>query len=485
MKKESLFFDVHMHAFNLSHAGLLAFINRALLNKKLTLEDIYEKKIGKIFWIFLKSILSKQFNSLFSSSNKKENKDNSLANLVNTLSIFENNIARQFQYIELDYLLMCGNQNIENLINGLTSPVNYDELNINLNQEWLNSGGKFCIGEQEYNKVILTPFMMDFNSKGFTGLPKDKIHYNLPPSKTIKDQTIDLFTGIKEYYENSSVKLLEIYPFMALNTENLELGDEPIQYEKKKLYQLLDQHFKDFKKDDSGEQRYEYLSNKLNKFKNTEENNWFNPLSSECYHFAGIKVYPPLGFDPWPDGDDQESKQKMKKVSFFYKYCADRNIPITTHCSNGGFQVASKEDSQKFTNPERWSNVLVKYNNLKLNFAHDGICDDKVDSDWNRTILEYVFMYENVYFDVADNVYEKDYFNRLFSFIKQQNYPPEKLKRISEKMLFGTDFMMSLLKLGSYHDYLVKFSESPDFENQFVDKHTLCSKNSFEFIFGK
>ncbi|NOY95752.1 MAG: hypothetical protein GXO81_05135 [Chlorobi bacterium] len=59
MKKESMFFDVHMHAFNLSHAGLLAFINRAVLNSNLTLNDIYDKKILKIIVAFIKPKLLK------------------------------------------------------------------------------------------------------------------------------------------------------------------------------------------------------------------------------------------------------------------------------------------------------------------------------------------------------------------------------------------------------------------------------------------
>ena len=148
--------------------------------------------------------------------------------------------------------------------------------------------------------------------------------------------------------------------------------------------------------------------------------------------------------------------------------------------------VAGKEDAQKFTNPQRWENVLEAYPKLKVNFAHDGIHDgDKVESEWNRTILEYVIKYDNVFFDIADNVYERDYFKRFFNFILKQNFTSDQLGKISRRMLFGTDFMMLLLGSESYYDYLASFSETDAFNEAFVDKYAICNKNSFEFIFGE
>ncbi|NOY95751.1 MAG: amidohydrolase family protein [Chlorobi bacterium] len=331
--------------------------------------------------------------------------------------------------------------------------------------------------------------MMDFNNKGFTGLDKEKIHYYLPPRKQIMDQLVDLFTGIKQYYDFSDIQLFEIFPFLAVNTENLEFGNESTRYYKKTLKDILNQYFKDFSKDDSGDGRYEYLSNKLDRLRKPQSNGpneKFNPLDSGFYYFAGIKLYPPLGFDPWPDGNDEKSKQKLKKACYLYEFCVEKNIPITTHCSNGGFMVAGKEDARKFTNPQRWKNVLEAYPKLKVNFAHDGIHDgDKVETEWNRTILGYVIKYDNVFFDIADNVYERDYFKRFFNFILKQNFTSVQLEKISRRMLFGTDFMMLLLGSKSYYDYLVSFSETNAFNDAFVDKYAICNKNSFEFIFGE
>ena len=50
-KKNNKLYDVHCHAFNLSHAGLLAFLNRFFLNNALTFRDLLK---GRLFHILIK-----------------------------------------------------------------------------------------------------------------------------------------------------------------------------------------------------------------------------------------------------------------------------------------------------------------------------------------------------------------------------------------------------------------------------------------------
>ena len=47
-KNNKIFYDVHCHAFNLSHAGLLAFLNRFFLNNALTFKDLLKGRLFKI-----------------------------------------------------------------------------------------------------------------------------------------------------------------------------------------------------------------------------------------------------------------------------------------------------------------------------------------------------------------------------------------------------------------------------------------------------
>ena len=63
--------------------------------------------------------------------------------------------------------------------------------------------------------------------------------------------------------------------------------------------------------------------------------------------FAGIKVYPPMGFDPWP-----EAGLERDKVEILYQYCCKKNIPITAHCSEIGFNLDNNADT--YTSPKKW-----------------------------------------------------------------------------------------------------------------------------------
>ena len=85
--------------------------------------------------------------------------------------------------------------------------------------------------------MIITPLIMDF---GYKTLASGNYFYNMPPSKPVVQQTIDLFIGIKKYCEwemyqdeeghhdlrkRESQKLFEIYPFMGINPLNYKPGE--------------------------------------------------------------------------------------------------------------------------------------------------------------------------------------------------------------------------------------------------------------------
>ncbi|NQT78042.1 MAG: hypothetical protein HQ565_10030 [Bacteroidetes bacterium] len=58
---EKRFYDIHMHVFNLSHAGLMAFINRFFLNNALNFNDLIDGKYFKILrYYFFKKAIQKQ-----------------------------------------------------------------------------------------------------------------------------------------------------------------------------------------------------------------------------------------------------------------------------------------------------------------------------------------------------------------------------------------------------------------------------------------
>lgn len=48
----------------------------------------------------------------------------------------------------------------------------------------------------------------------------------------------------------------------------------------------------------------------------------------------GIKIYPPIGFSPYPS-----NKLYRKKYLEFYKWCCKEDIPLTVHCQEGSFNI--------------------------------------------------------------------------------------------------------------------------------------------------
>lgn len=247
--------------------------------------------------------------------------------LMNLLSIMENDLGTYFLLMEQDAAALL-------------------------------TDGKLKIGNYAYDKIILTPLIMDFGCKDVEKFPD--IHYSQLPQKPIAEQVFDLFYGIKDYSgyalfrENDGQlryrgakkeeKLFEIYPFLGINTQ---------LYEMTEIQTLLGKYFSGYHRD------HAELYEKMGAFKNDVD-------TMDSNFFAGIKVYPPLGFDPWPeDGKERE------KVEYLYRFCIARKISLTSHCSDGGFVTADR--AREFASPKRWGKVLERYPELRLNLAHFGM----------------------------------------------------------------------------------------------------------------
>lgn len=340
---EAKFYDAHCHFMNLSHPNFLAFLQRLNL---------------PLLMLFGPFLLQRNYNKI-----------------KNLLSVMENDLGTLFLIME----------------------------RFLLEDEGLWENGILKIGGNLYSKIVLTPLMMDFGYKGRTD---PGIYYNFPSQKPIAEQVCDLFNGIRKYTKESKNRLFEIYPFLGLNTQNYPLDDEtgakviqrpdleklndPLRQKVKyniatgkltfygkmlkkeqqalemlfdndqdkhavkllfdksqkiktrtTLRKLLDKYFADY------HALPEELAAKMGKFTG-------NIDRMGCNFFAGIKVYPPLGFDPWPEDDPEE----LAKVKLLYEYCSAKRIPVTSHCNSGGFVVTDKKLSKKITSPERWERVL-------------------------------------------------------------------------------------------------------------------------------
>jgi hypothetical protein len=406
------FYDIHCHAMNMSHPNILAFIERINL------------QLAGLITIPIVSPVIAAFG------------EKKIKRTLNLLSVMENDIA--YFFLVMEYYLK---------------------------QYWPPGIDPCTINATKYDAIVLTPLLIDFGYKNITS----DTFYRIPPRKPIVEQTVDVFNGIKKYCEceliqtplgdyqvvkrqSESKPIFEIYPFLGINTKNYENVDRINE-------SILYKYFQDY----AG--THDALKANLGKF-----NGNLDDMRSNF--FAGIKVYPPIGFDPWPEIGDERTK-----IERLYEYCCERNIPLTTHCNDGGF-VLDKEDAGTFSAPARWHGVLEKYPNLKLNFAHLGrqhaSCCQPPRLDWQHDIIALIQQYPNVYTDFSCRALDDDYYRSLSEIIASK-------PMVKDRILFGSDFLMNLLWIDSYNDYLGLFDATAHLRPE--EKDLFCSVNPERFLF--
>jgi hypothetical protein len=415
VKSGPAFYDIHCHAMNLSHPCMLAFVNRCVRAlREITLKELM-RSINSLTRI---KIIKELFEMAGSYKEAK-----------NLLAVMENDSGGVFLLME-DCL--CGKY-------GFTPPL-------------LKAETGLKIGETTYRKAVLTPLIMDF---GGGGRPvKSETYYSSPARKPVTEQIIDLFNGINKYAAKSEISFFEIYPFLGINTRNFTL---------KKLESVLGQYFDGFSPSRAA------MADAAGRFDGEVKKLGVNS-------FAGIKVYPPLGFDPWPEDEPRE----IEKVEMLYGVCEAGRVPITAHCNDEGYATCTAADAAKYTDPARWEKALKRYPRLKINLAHFGRKSEATFSEWSNKICSLIYKYENVYTDLSFNGFDPAYYAGLKTFLNK--LPGKMTDIIPQRIMFGSDFMMSLLKIESYSKYLSYFSETPHLTAE--AKNTFCSLNPERFLFG-
>jgi hypothetical protein len=451
------FYDIHVHAMNLSHPNLTAYLFREDLISGLIDNNLNCKAR---FFLFLASCLPKSFIKkgveLFLTSGKPSPKDI----VANCLSFFE--IPLEYQFLVLEYFLKAGEPRI------------------------LNDKNQIEIDGKSYDKLLLCPLVIDFGYKNIA----NSIFYNLTPKRPITNQVGDLLYAIRTYYRfNLHIKdhkmhlspeipdyqalkhekLFEIYPFMGLDTRNYSLKD---------VQNMMTKYFCNFSNTETGATRKQRLFEKMGK----ADSNMYRNDAEYADVFTGIKVYPQLGFDPYPDHNADE----LAKVRYLYQFCVEKRIPIISHCSDAGFKVG---EFDLLTSPEgKWKQVLAEYPELSLNFAHFGSESKSSKRQWRNAIIALSKEYPNVYTDISCNDAKPDYYEELEDLFhpdlnkKRENAPLIPNDELYQKVLYGSDFSINLLasKVNSYNEYLKAFADA-----KVSYKEDMCENNPARFLFGK
>ncbi len=318
--------------------------------------------------------------------------------------------------------------------------------------------GTLHIGERSYSSAVLTPLIIDFGVKEMQPL---RTYYNRVPSKPITDQVIEIVEGMKRYYAESRNGFFEIYPFLGIN---------PANYELEAMDRMLGKYFG----------RYVPVRRVFRRVQRQTRELTVKIAAIKSFTFLGIKLYPPLGFDPWPPlGAERD------KVEHLYRFCEARRIPITTHCSDAGFVAVERSRSRTITSPLRWKSVLKEYPELRINFAHFGRQYHRrlgvlSDHSWRSTLMGFMRDYPHVYSDIAFNATRLSFYSQLAALLRA--LPDNRLENVTSRLLFGSDFPLSLIDAESYAHYVGRLAEAP---LDATTRHRVCSLNPSQFLFGE
>lgn len=194
-------------------------------------------------------------------------------------------------------------------------------------------------------------------------------------------------------------------------------------------------------------------------------------------NFAGIKLYPPIGYYPFDS-----------RLNGVFKYAEEKRIPITTHCARGGIYYRGEITDairvhpitgehfveynkhlfcQHYTDPSNYEYILQKFPNLVLNLAHFGGSSEWLDfinyesgpePTWYEKVIALVKKYPNVYTDISYTMYDTSLYFQLKKVLADD--------AVRSKILFGSDFYMVERETEelSFYNKLKNYISASDFE---------------------
>ncbi len=115
----------------------------------------------------------------------------------------------------------------------------------------------------------------------------------------------------------------------------------------------------------------------------------------ESKGFAGVKMYPPMGF--WPIGNTSDVDAILSEL---YEWCEAEEVPVTVHCNRS--QGAGSDANDGRSDPERWGRVLAAHPSLRLNLGHFGGVEYLPEGKgWPEQIAGLAVRFAHVYADLG------------------------------------------------------------------------------------
>jgi hypothetical protein len=413
------FYDAHCHALTLSHPSFLAFTQTL---RRRGLEEVYAQVTAPNYLM----------TALFFKTGER---------MRNMLLVMEREVGSIFELMEDDLKGKFAKEG---------------------DGEPLIRGGLLRLGGLSFDRLVICPLIMDFQCATFK--PSEETYYAEPSSKPLSSQVRDVLEGIRDYRRERPEGFLEIRPFFGVDTRH---------YSGPKLEAALELAFAGYARGGAASR----LAASSQAFDAMRD---FDAASPPDGLFAGVKVYPPLGFDPWPDGGEEREKAEL-----LWSFCERRDIPVVTHCDDQGFRVVGLESAWRFSSPLRWEPVLRAHPSLRLDFAHFGAqyshpIGRPASTEWTDRIVRLMVDFPNVFADFSFDGTEEEYYRWLEDYAGKQSAALGEL--MYDRLFFGSDFMVNLTKVRSYSEYYRIFERAalPD-----ERKRRLCHDNSERFLFGR
>jgi predicted TIM-barrel fold metal-dependent hydrolase len=297
--------------------------------------------------------------------------------------------------------------------------------------------GSLDLGGQSSEALVLCPLLIDFSppKEATTGC-----YYAECAPKPIEKQVDEVLEGIKAYRIARPRGMLVVRPFLGIN---------PATKDETEVKALLKRYFGNFVASRSAA---------FEAFRRAEEYSG-DPFAPPALPFSGIKLYPPLGFDP-----GESSAAGKAKLDYLFSFCEERRIPLVVHCNDQGYWTVPLEKAWEYTDPAKWIPVLLDHPDLVVDFAHFGRRYVKPvaggpQTDWREGIIALCADFPNVYADVAFNGSDPGYYDELLTLL--ESLPRAQAKLLEGRLLFGSDFPLILSRVRSYSDYLRTFGDSP------------------------
>ena len=437
-------FDVHMHLLPLAYVCLSAYLEFAKHN---SLAEAYAQATAADY--IASGILKREGNAL------------------NIVAVMERSAAEQLMLYEDDLRGVFAARAAGNDEVLATDGAIITERGV----EIYGGAGK----RLRYKKLVVCPQVMDFNLR-----PPLSLYYSTAPDHDILRQAEDMLRAIDAYHAARPDGALAVLPFIGIN---------PLTYDERYLQRVLETCFPADAGVDGQRLSAASVGNggaTMPSADSTRNGCATAPTTAVARNsgsthsatpararFGGVKVYPPMGFDPSPA--DSASSAKMELL---FAFCESRGIPIVTHCDDQGFRMLPLEESFRYTSPERWEPVLARHPQLWLDFAHFGeqyykglpvgkLSDlpqklfaalTKQETSWRERILQLMKRYPHVYADVSFGGAASDNWQRLVELLEAA--PAGDRALYESRLLFGTDWPLSLTKTESALAYWRGFAES-------------------------